>query len=189
MAFRNLVEQIRRGDSEAYEKLLREYGPQILREARLRLGRSPARGLCDAEDVYQSVLRSLFRRVSSGQFSLEHPGQLVALLVSMARNKAIDRVRAAKLAPWTQSSVRRKPESSLRDVRANQTAEEMAARELLEHYQEKLSGENRDILLWRVAGQTWGEIAATLGRQPDAVRKQFRRAMQIVDDAHDRNPQ
>ena len=41
----------------------------------------------DSTDVCQSVLGNFFGRATSGQFELKDPKQLVALLVTMARNR------------------------------------------------------------------------------------------------------
>ena len=44
-------------------------------------------------DVCQSVLKSFFVRSAAGQYDLADPGQLVGLLVSMARNKLASAAR------------------------------------------------------------------------------------------------
>ena len=53
-----------------------------------RLGR-----VFDSMDICQSVLASFFLRAAAGQYDLDEPAQLVALLTRMARNKLSHRVR------------------------------------------------------------------------------------------------
>jgi RNA polymerase sigma-70 factor (ECF subfamily) len=183
MTFQELLERIRQGDSEAYEVMIREFGPRITREARVRLQNSPARDLCDSQDVVQSVWRSFYRRMTDGQFRVEKPEQLVALLVAMTRNKAIDQFRRSLLTPRKAATTSSRAARLVHDPNAATPDDQLAARELLDYYVERLSPENRAILERRVNGEAWGEIAASLGKKPDTVRKQFQRALQVIDKA------
>ena len=56
----------------------------------------------------------------------------------------------------------------------------LAFEELLQRAHSLLSEEERALADLRKGGQKWAEIAATLGEQPDAVRKRFERAMDRV---------
>jgi DNA-directed RNA polymerase specialized sigma24 family protein len=49
--------------------------------------------MLDSMDITQSVLASFFAGVAVGQFAPQHPQQLLALLVTMARNKLLTHVR------------------------------------------------------------------------------------------------
>src|SRR5262245_7638797 len=86
-SFAEFVRRIRAGDQEAAAELFRQYEPAIRLEVRRRLNDPKLLPLFDSVDVCQSVLLSFFVRVASGQYDLERPGQLLALLVKMARNK------------------------------------------------------------------------------------------------------
>src|SRR5436190_19371790 len=89
-----LFRHVRAGDSEAATELFRRYEPSIRRRVRVwlrlqdeRLGRA-----FDSMDVCQSVLASFFLRAAAGQYEVQEPGQLVALLFRMARNKLAHQV-------------------------------------------------------------------------------------------------
>jgi RNA polymerase sigma-70 factor (ECF subfamily) len=46
----------------------------------------------DSMDICQSVLASFFVRAAAGQYDLQEPGQLIALLFRMARHKLAHQV-------------------------------------------------------------------------------------------------
>src|SRR5262245_61725298 len=84
--FSALLEQARRGDSTAFEELVRRYEPEVRIIARVMLG--PAmRPHLDSLDIVQSVHRSLLRNLRNDKFKIDAPGQLIALAVQMARRK------------------------------------------------------------------------------------------------------
>src|SRR5688572_10121711 len=91
--FTDFIRRVRAGEEQAAVEQVRQYERLIRREVRLHL---EDRGLCrlfDSMDVCQSVLASFFMRAAAGQYDLEQPGQLVNLLVKMARNKLITAAR------------------------------------------------------------------------------------------------
>jgi RNA polymerase sigma-70 factor (ECF subfamily) len=71
---------------------VRQYESAIRLEVRMRLGDTRLRRAFDSMDVCQSVLASFFVR-AAGQLDLNEAGQLVRLLVGMARNKLAFEVR------------------------------------------------------------------------------------------------
>ncbi len=79
--------RVRAGDEEASAELVRTYEPAIRVAVRARLTDPRLRRLLDSTDVCQSVLGNFFDRAGAGQFELKDPKQLVALLVTMARNR------------------------------------------------------------------------------------------------------
>ena len=81
---RALVERIRAGDAEAYERLLHAYWPPLVRFARRM---SP--GADDPQDVVQDVFVRLWKR----RGSLKVDGSVQALLFTMTRNAALDGIR------------------------------------------------------------------------------------------------
>src|SRR5947209_8199835 len=85
--FLELIVRVRSGDPEAAVELVRCYEPAVRRVVRLQLRDRRLRRVLDSMDVCQSVLASFFIRAAAGQFDLDHPGQLLRLLVIMARNK------------------------------------------------------------------------------------------------------
>src|SRR5262245_963424 len=68
---------------------MRLYQPVIRSRVRgwLRMHDARLRRLFSSMDICQSVLASFFVRAAAGQYDLERPEQVAALLVQMARHK------------------------------------------------------------------------------------------------------
>src|SRR5579883_3404747 len=92
-SFPLLLQRVRAGDAEAAAALVRSYEPEIRRAIRVRLTDPRLRRTLDSMDVCQSVLANFFVRAAAGQFDLREPKDLLKLLVTMARNKILDRTR------------------------------------------------------------------------------------------------
>jgi RNA polymerase sigma-70 factor (ECF subfamily) len=180
-SFADFVQRIRAGDAQAAAELVRQYEAAIRLEVRLRLRDPRLRRVFDSMDVCQSVLASFFLRVAGGQYELDDPGQLVRLLVGMARNKVAFQAR--------------KQRAQCRDNHRNQgldlevyepTASDpspsqvVAGKELLSIFRQRLTEEERQLADLRAQGRPWDEIAAALGGTPQARRKQLERAVERV---------
>jgi RNA polymerase sigma-70 factor (ECF subfamily) len=132
-------------------------------------------------DVCQSVLASFFVRVAAGQYDLEEPGQLLGLLVAMARNKLAWHVRQQH---------RQRRDSRRRAGNAEELLAEHAAgpapdrlvegKELLHRVRQALSAEERQLADLRAEGLTWPEVAVRVGGQAQARRRQLDRALDRV---------
>jgi RNA polymerase sigma factor (sigma-70 family) len=92
-SFPELIARIRSGDERAAAELVRRYEPEIRREARFVLRDPFLRRTFDSMDICQSVLCSFFHRAALGEYDLDRPEDLIRLLISMTRNKAVDAVR------------------------------------------------------------------------------------------------
>src|SRR5262249_48656274 len=131
----------------------------------------------DSMDICQSVLTSFFLRAASGSYDLDEPGQLVRLLVGIARNKVAFQARR-------QHALRRdqRPEVALEPSGLGIPAQDrspsrlVAGRELLSEFLRRLSGEERTLAELRAQGHDWAAIAARVGGTPQARRKQLARA-------------
>ena len=176
-----LIDQVRRGDERAAEELVRRYEPLIRQRVRIglrmqdeRLGR-----VFDSMDVCQSVLASFFFRAASGQYDLEQPGQLVALLTRMAKNKLSHRVVEQQA---QRRDVRRDGGVDSVEAVDPQPGPErrVAGRELLEAVRARLGAEERGIADRRGEGRSWAEIAEEFGGTGDARRKQLARALDRI---------
>ncbi len=180
-AFVDFVRRIRSGDGEAAAELVRRYEPLIRREVRLQLEDDRLERLFDSMDVCQSVLKSFFVRTAAGQFDLDDPGQLIRLLVTMARNKL--------------ASAARREHQQKRDYRRTDADEDALAglavgdpspsrmlefRDLIEQVRLRLSPDERSLADLRGEGLTWEEIAVRVGGNGQARRVQFSRAMDRV---------
>jgi RNA polymerase sigma-70 factor (ECF subfamily) len=147
-------------------------------EIRLRLKDPKLRRLLEPDDLCQSVLKSFFVRAASGQYDLDGPAKLLALLRAMARNKVAKQARRHQ-------TLRR---DLRRDVSLDEGAPHLAAagpspsrmaigREILEAFRGRLTAEERRLADLRSEGHEWAEIARELGGTPQARRKQLARAV------------
>jgi RNA polymerase sigma-70 factor (ECF subfamily) len=179
-AFADFICRIRAGDALAAEELVRRYESAIRLAVRTRLTDPALKRRLDSVDVCQSVLASFFVRAAAGEYDLTDPGQLIALLVQMARNK---------LAGQAQYHRRQRRDAHLA-TGLNDAAELVAStpgpdrvaagRELLRALRARLTLEECEIADRRGTGQEWAEIAAAMGGTADARRKQLKRALDRV---------
>lgn len=183
-SFRDLFQRVRAGDASAAEQLVRTYEPDIRRTIRVRLTDARLRQLVDSVDICQSVLANFFVRAASGQFDIETPGQLVGLLVTMARNRITDLARRER-------AERRDGQrtvsldgllASASDIAATEASPSTiaAGRELLTRVRAQLKEVELQILEWRTAGCGWIEIAERLDSHPNTVRMRYVRALDRV---------
>ena len=93
MSFTELLKKIEHGDSDASTELLDQYGHHIRRIARIRLNDTMLRRVEDSMDIYQSVMANFFMRAATGQFDLDTPEQMLALISTMIRNRVMDKSR------------------------------------------------------------------------------------------------
>jgi RNA polymerase sigma-70 factor (ECF subfamily) len=179
--FHNLMARVRAGDERAAAELVRGYEPLVRREVRLRLADRRLARVFDSMDVCQSVLASFFVRAAAGQYDLDARGQLVRLLVTMARNKLATAARR-------QYRQRRDPRrvaggaAGLDNVAENGPTPSAiaAAKELLANFLGRLSDDERRIAELRGQGLAWDEVARQLGGTAQARRVQLARATERV---------
>ncbi len=94
--FRDLIARIRSGDHEAVRLLQEEYGEALEREVRFALYDSRLRRIIGESDVCQSVLMRFCVGLWAGNYEIETPAQLLALLKTMVRSRVVDWARYAK---------------------------------------------------------------------------------------------
>ena len=178
--FLTLIRRVRAGDHTAAAELVERYLPAVRRVIRLKLRDSPLRRVLDSMDVCQSVFASFFIRAASGQYDLDRPGQLLRLLVVMARNKLVSESRTYYVA-------RREPPGPAVDaVFAALAAPEpspsgrLAWKDLLHEVRRRLTQDERRLADRRAEQWEWSAIAAEVGGTPDALRKRLARALDRV---------
>src|SRR5262245_30396160 len=181
--YADFIRRIRRGDQDAAAELVRLYEAEIRLEIRgwLRLRDPRLRRVLDSVDVCQAVLASFFLRAAVGEFDLEQPGQLIALLVGMARHKLSEQVRHHQR---QRRDVRRVAADAgeVDPAGASETPSQVVSgKELLEEFRKRLSEEERQLAELRAEGQDWQAIAARLGGTPEGRRKQLMRAIERVE--------
>jgi RNA polymerase sigma-70 factor (ECF subfamily) len=178
--FADFLRRIRAGDERAASELVERYEPLIRRSIRLRLTDPSLARVIDVTDVCQSVLGSFFVRAAAGEYELSEPGQLVALLTRMARNKLASQARRNQ-AQRRDGRRRAGDVNDLDPAAAGTTPSRvLAARDLLEAVRSRLGDEERRLADLRAQGLGWAEVAAALGGTPDGRRMQLARALDRV---------
>jgi RNA polymerase sigma-70 factor (ECF subfamily) len=177
--FAEFLRRVRAGDESAATELVHLYEPALRLEIRLRLMDRRLRQLLDPADLCQSVLKSFFLRATTGQFDLDSPEKLVALLRTMARNKVAHQARRQQA---QKRDLRRVVSLGEAEPAATDPSPSRLAigRELLDAFRNRLSVEERRMADLRSAGREWTEIAAELGGTPQGRRKQLARAVKRV---------
>src|SRR5262245_21840674 len=160
----DFVRRIRAGDEQAAAELVRRYEPVVRREIRTRLT-DP--GLCralDSMDICQSVMASFFVQAACGRYDIDEPGQLVRLLIGMARNKLAFSARKERA---QRRDARRVVATAVDEVDpaalAATPSQVVAGKELLREVHRRLSDDERRLAERRAEGQEWVEIAAEVG--------------------------
>ena len=179
--FRELMARVRAGDERAAAELVSRYEPLIRREVRLRLEDRRLARAFDSVDLCQSVLASFFVRAAAGQYDVDQPGQLAALLVRMARNKLASAARHQN----RQRRDQRRVADGAADLEAlaggGPTPSRVAVgKELLANFFDRLSEEERQIADLRARGLPWEDVAGQLGGTAQARRMQLARAAERV---------
>lgn len=177
--FHALMGRVQAGDPEAASELIRQFEPEIRLEVRVRLriqdGR--VRRLLDSMDITQSVLGSFFAGIAVGRYTPRHPKQLLALLITMTRNKLLTQVRDQRR---QRRDIRRvqSMDVAIHDVAGSDASPSQlfAADELVKECRSRLTDEERQLADRRAAGEPWNTIAAQLGGTAEARRKQLERA-------------
>jgi RNA polymerase sigma-70 factor (ECF subfamily) len=179
--FPDLIRRVRAGEEAAAAELVRRYEPAIRRAVRIRLADTRLARAFDSMDVCQSVMASFFVRAALGQYELNAPEQLLKLLATMARHKLADQVDRERAACRDS----RRVEEGSADKReissaASSPSRQVAARELLEAVQRRLSPEERQLVELRNQGLDWATIAARHGGSAEALRKRLARATERI---------
>lgn len=179
--FQELIRRVRTGDSRAAAELVQRYEPTIRRVARVRLANDRLRRQFDSMDICQSVFASFFVRVALGQFELENPEQLLALLVTMSRRKLINHAREEGAARRDHRRLMPEGLEGKDFIAADATpSAEVATAELLVEFRRRLTDEERHLAEQRAAGLGWAQIAAECDGSPEALRKQLARGIERV---------
>jgi RNA polymerase sigma-70 factor (ECF subfamily) len=179
--FADFFQRIRAGDEQAAQELVACYEPVVRREVRARLRDPRLRRLFDSADFCQSVFASFFMGAAHGQYDLNHPGQLVNLLLSMVRRKLAFHLRQQRA--QCRDNRRLLEGEGLLEQAADQRgspSEQVGRQELVALVQKCLSAEENQIALLRGQGCSWSEVAARLGGTPEARRVQLARALDYV---------
>lgn len=178
--FEVLISQLQQGDSAAATEIVTLFEPEIRRFIRFRLTDPQIRRFIDSLDISQSVFARFFVEMERGRFDFSSPEKLQNLLLSMARNKIYDNVRAAKA---DKRDFRRlQHPDAIQEAAAPELdqLEKLQTSEMIEMIRCSLSEEELTLLEQRMSGQTWEELATEWNTKPDAIRKRLTRAIDRV---------
>jgi DNA-directed RNA polymerase specialized sigma24 family protein len=177
-----MLVRLRAGDQDAATWLVRRYEPELRRAVRVRLTDPRLRRAFDSGDVCQSVLANFFVRVAAGEFDLDHPDQLLKLLLTMGRNKLFDKARRQHASRRDQHRI--DPAATIGiDGLAGRDADPariVGNRDLLAEVRRLLTDDERVLAEQRSLGKAWPEIAAEQHASPDALRKKLSRGLDRV---------
>jgi DNA-directed RNA polymerase specialized sigma24 family protein len=171
--FEQLIRQLREGYA-AEKQLVDLYTKEIERLCRFKLQDNILGRLVEPEDVCQSVFRTFFRRLRKGEFHLASAKGLGQLLAEIARNRIAALGRRDKRV----RIVAEDPEAlaDYPSIAAN-PLEEVAARDLEQSVQSRLTREEWELFELRRQGLSWEEIRARKGGTAEGRRKQLFRAL------------
>jgi hypothetical protein len=181
--FVELMDRARGGEPDATEWLVREFEPEIRREAGFLLRRNRLSRKVGQSDICQSVIGRLFVGLYAGRFDVSNPEDLARILKRMVKNRVAD---AARYWKSQARDYEREAEPILdhpRDpIAAQSTASERVMRsELLAEFERRLTPVERTILGLHRDKTSWAEIAAKVGSDnPEAIRKRFERTVDRV---------
>ena len=175
---RSLLARWRERDEAAASTLYARYSQRLLELAHHRT--SPAlRQLAPAEDVVQSVFRSLFRGVDSGAFDAPEGASLWNLLAVIAINKI--RRKASRSRSVAAGSLEAAPDDRGElDIPGADSPEqvECALRETIEG----LLPLEQELVLLRIEGYSVVEISDRLGRSTRTVERSLQRLRDRLSD-------
>lgn len=164
-----------RADAAAFDALYRRHYDHVYRYARASLGHDE-----DAADVTQQVFVQAWR--SLGRF--EGRSSFATWLFRIAHNAVVDAQRGRRAAlSWERLPANEHPtdaagpeEQAIRSENADRLSRALG----------HLGAKKRALLMLRFAGQlSVAEIAAVVGKRPDAVKKQLTRTLRLLKEHPD----
>ena len=165
-----LVERLNEGDLDAAGRIFVAYEP-YLRMAVSRQLSGPLRAKLDSMDIVQAVWADVLSGLRDAHWRFADRGQLRAFLMTLARNRLIDRRRH-----FRHALERERPlgEEDPRDLPASnqpRPSEVAQGRELWDRMLEHCPPAHRELLALRRQGLPLAEIAERTGLHPGSVRR------------------
>jgi RNA polymerase sigma-70 factor (ECF subfamily) len=159
---------VRDGDEDAANTLYERYARRVLGLVEAKLG-SRLRRTTEPEDVVQSVFKSIFRGVQSGNYDAPPGSTMWNLFAVIAVNKL--RRKAAHQSAQRRDISRRVPLDSVddREIIDDKSVEyfEVYVRETLDSLRQL----DREIVTLRIQGHAVDEIAQLIGRSRRTVER------------------
>jgi RNA polymerase sigma-70 factor (subfamily 1) len=189
-----LLHLVQTGDTDALNELYNRYLMRVLAAVRARLG-AELRGKLESWDVVQDALLASLKNVQS--FDQTSEGAFLNWLAKVVENRIRDRLdyfRAEKRDHRLEKNMvapRSAESSAPLDIPERSSvptpskvlilSEDLAR---LEKAMDQLPAESRELIVAvKIEGRTYDEIAQPLGKTPDAIRMQVKRALLALANA------
>ena len=182
LEFERLVEGLRTGDPAAVSECVEKYEAEIRRAARVRLRDPQLRRLVDSIDITQSVFRRFLTHCKDSAYVIDRPEQLLALLVTMTRNRVTDWARKRRVEQHLSYSEWMTDEDihGRSAARAEDPTIILENRELADVIRGKMLPLEYKIFCRRADGDSWELIGRSFGQSPEALRKRLQRGLARV---------
>jgi RNA polymerase sigma factor (sigma-70 family) len=161
-----LVQRLQDGDPDAAEQLVRAYEPYLRMVIRRQLS-TAQRAKFDSIDIVQSIWLDVLDGFNTAQWQFETHAQLKALLVRIAKNRLIDRVRQSNNSVRLASLL----SEELPNTEGATPSEELISHELWSQLLELCPIQHHPILELRRQGFKIVEIAEQLKLHSGSVRR------------------
>ncbi len=172
-----LLCRLRAGDREAAAEFALRYGPRIRRRIAGKLG-PRMRRIFDSQDILSTVLRRFDNYVQKREFDSATEEQLLALVVRIAENAVIDKVRIVQRLERAESADGEIARAMINRLRENQGGahDEAAVDQVLDRAFDALENPiDRQILWFWLAGRRHSDAAEYLDIPAERVRKRWER--------------
>lgn len=177
-SFRGLLEEVRSGSQDAAWELVDTYGPHVHRYVR-RFMHCSLRSKFDSLDFVQVMWASLFREPGK-LTSFDQPEELIAYLVTLAKNKVINELRRRTVTARYDVGRERQfasadgPGVDVRQQPPTPSAVAIA-KERWVHLLSNQNGTVQSVVTMRLRGETFAEIAEKLQIHERTARKAIAR--------------
>ena len=165
-----LVERLNEGDLDAAERVFLAYEPH-LRMAVSRQLNGALRAKLDSMDIVQAVWAEVLSGLRDANWHFADRGQLRAFLLTLARNRLIDRRRHFRPALERERPLGEANSRDLPDPGQPRPSEVARGRELWARMLEDCPPAHRELLRLKRQGLPLAEIAARTGLHAGSVRR------------------
>jgi RNA polymerase sigma-70 factor (ECF subfamily) len=169
-SLQELLEQLRRGDVAAAERIFVTYEPYLRLVVRQQLS-AALRAKFDSPDIVHSVWVDVLRRFRDAGCRFANANHLRAYLVRATRNRFIDRLRQHQKALDREQRLGSTAEEDLPPSPQPEPAAQLQAEDLWRELLELCLPTHRDVLLLKRQGCALAEIAARTGLHEGSVRR------------------
>lgn len=180
--FRYLLKQVRAGDGDALNSLVRQYESELLKVVKARLGNA-LRPYFDSVDLVQSVHKSVLVGLRNDKFDLQSPEHLIRLASMIVRRKIARywKRHRRQLRLDNANSVRECDSQGLANLIlasakvSESPTSEVELNDRLGLVLERLEPLDQRIIELRLEGFNTSEAARSLGQDPDVLRARLAR--------------